>query len=67
MKQHIYPCPLSETGVCEFAGTRHYNYGFVRGRANFCGHKLEKRFVSDIKKCPKLTPTPKGITNKTDK
>lgn len=48
-----YPCPLSISGNCEFAGNKFYNYGFVNGSANYCRHKLEKRFVSDIKVCPK--------------
>lgn len=53
MKQ--YPCPLSETGMCEFAGNKYYNYGYMSGTGNYCRHKMGKRFVSGIKECPKST------------
>lgn len=55
-----YTCPLSKTGMCEFAGNKYYYYGFLSGTANYCRHKMGKRFVSDIKQCPKNT---KSINN----
>ena len=48
-----YPCKLCKTKDCEHAGNRYYNYGFVQGTANYC--RLEKRFIADMKLCPKET------------
>lgn len=46
-----YNCRLSKTKTCEHAGNKHYNYGFVQGMSNYC--RLDKRWIADIKKCPK--------------
>jgi len=45
-----YPCEMSKTKLCRFGGTKHYNYGFVRGTASYC--RLAKKWVSDMKECP---------------
>jgi hypothetical protein len=47
-----YPCQLSPTGTCKYAGNKYYNYRFVQGMANFCREPSNKRFVADTTKCP---------------
>ena len=46
-----YPCKLSELGMCQYGGNKHYYYGFVSGTASYC--RLAKQWVVDLKKCPK--------------
>ena len=53
MGKRKYECKLSKDGLCEHAGNKAFDYGFMRGSANFCRHPREKRFVGNIKKCPK--------------
>ena len=45
-----YPCPLIN-GLCEYGGSKYYDYGFMRGNAAYC--RMRKAWVSDMKKCPK--------------
>jgi hypothetical protein len=46
-----YPCSISVSKFCEYGGNKRYNYGFCNGTASYC--RLIKKWISDIKKCPK--------------
>lgn len=46
-----YDCPKAKNGKCKHGGNKRYNYGFVSGTAYYC--YLTKKWVQDIKKCPK--------------
>ena len=45
-----YPCPRSETKMCNYGGNKNFNYGFMVGIASYC--RKVKRWVSDLDKCP---------------
>lgn len=49
-RQKEFVCDLSKTGKCPFAGNKYYNYGFVKGMANYC--RFVRRFTADMKDCP---------------
>jgi len=45
-----YPCSKSPTRYCRYGGNKRYNYGFLQGTAEYC--RKDKKWVSDLKKCP---------------
>ena len=66
MAKKKYPCGMAKDKVCEFAGGRRFNYGFMSGIAGYC--RKSKRFVFALKSCPletapntACTPTNGGL------
>ena len=44
-----YPCMLSKTKVCRYGGNKYFNYGFLRGSAEYC--RKTKQWIHNLKKC----------------
>jgi len=53
-----YKCALSQTGTCEHGGNKAFNYGFMRGTAQYCRHSKGKKFTDDLSECPKSKESP---------